>query len=124
MQDGRVEGLSARRALCRPDEIPEGGARGFPAAPGGFMGLFAVKRGGVVRVYVNSCPHLGLPLEMTPDRFLDAKGERIVCTAHGARFRIEDGFCVSGPCYGESLEPVPHILDEEGRISVAAEAGL
>jgi nitrite reductase/ring-hydroxylating ferredoxin subunit len=119
-----VAGLSARRALCRPDEIPEGGARGFAAAPGGFMGLFAVKRGGIVRVYVNSCPHLGLPLEMIPNRFLDAKAERIVCTAHGARFRIEDGFCVSGPCYGEHLEAVPHTLDAEGLISVAAEAGL
>jgi nitrite reductase/ring-hydroxylating ferredoxin subunit len=119
-----VERLSARRALCRPDEIRDGGARGFAAAPGGFMGLFAVRRGGVVRVYVNSCPHLGLPLEMTPDRFLDAKGERIVCTAHGARFRIEDGFCISGPCYGEHLELVPFELDADGRICVAATAGM
>ncbi len=101
--DGAV---TARRALCRADDIPEGGARGFPAAPGGLTGLFAVERGGVVRVFVNSCPHLGLPLEPVPDRFLDRKGEMIVCAVHGARFRVEDGLCVSGPCLGEALEVV------------------
>lgn len=98
--------LTARRALCPAGEIPEGGARGFPVAPGGLTSLFAVKRGGAVRVFVNSCPHLGLPLEPVPDRFLDRKGEMIVCSAHGARFRVEDGLCVSGPCLGEALEVV------------------
>jgi nitrite reductase/ring-hydroxylating ferredoxin subunit len=51
-------------------------------------------------------------------------GKAIVCSAHGARFRIEDGLCTSGPCHGESLEAVPVRLDEEGRVVVAADAGL
>ena len=112
-----------RRTLCRLDEIPDGGARGFPAAPGGFTGLFAVRRGGRVFVYVNSCPHVGLPLEMLPHRFLDTrKRENIVCSAHGARFRIEDGVCVSGPCLGEALEAVEaRIVD--GQVVVPADAG-
>jgi nitrite reductase/ring-hydroxylating ferredoxin subunit len=61
---------------------------------------------------------------MVPDRFLDQKRERIVCAAHGARFAIEDGRCVSGPCLGDSLEIVPHRLEADGTITVAAEAGL
>ena len=111
------------RTLCRLDDIPDGGARGFPAAPGGFTGLFAVRRGERVFVYVNSCPHIGLPLEPLPDRFLDARRQNIVCSAHGARFRVEDGVCVSGPCLGEALESVEaRIVD--GEVVVPADAGL
>lgn len=112
------------RVLCRIEEIPDGESRGFPPAPGGFTGLFAIRRGGQVFVYVNSCPHIGLPLDPAPHRFLDAKKAAIVCSAHGARFRIEDGECTSGPCYGESLEAVPARVDAEGRVIVPAEAGL
>ncbi|MGG5820310.1 Rieske (2Fe-2S) protein [Falsiroseomonas sp. HW251] len=112
------------RVLCRVDEIPEGESRGFPPAPGGFTGLFAIRRGAAVHVYVNSCPHIGLPLDPAPDRFLDAKKQHIVCSAHGARFRIEDGECFSGPCYGESLEAVPVRIDAEGRVIVPADAGV
>jgi nitrite reductase/ring-hydroxylating ferredoxin subunit len=122
--DGSVTGAAAERVLCRLDEIPDGGARGFAAAPGAFTGLFAVRRGARVWVYVNSCPHLGVPLDPVPDRFLDRRGENIVCSTHGARFRIEDGFCTAGPCYGQSLEAVPVRIDAEGRILVPADAGV
>ena len=110
------------RALCRLDEIPDGEARGFPPLPGGFTGLFAIRQGDGVRVYVNACPHLGLPLEPLPHRFLDGARHYAVCCAHGARFRVEDGFCVSGPCAGDSLEAVPARL-EDGVVVVAADAG-
>jgi nitrite reductase/ring-hydroxylating ferredoxin subunit len=112
------------RVLCRLEELAEGESRGFPPAPGAFTGLFAIRRGARVLVYVNSCPHLGLPLDPAPHRFLDAKRSAIVCSAHGARFRIEDGECVSGPCYGESLEAVAVRVDEEGRVIVPAGAGM
>lgn len=113
----------ADRVLCRLADIPEDGARGFAAAPGGFMGLFAVRRAGRVFVYVNSCPHIGLPLEAMPDRFLDHRKQTIICAVHGARFRIEDGMCLSGPCIGELLEPVPsRIVD--GHVVVPSNAGL
>src|SRR5919199_2022683 len=119
--EGEGPVTAAERVLCREEEIAEGEARGFAAAPGGFTGLFAVKKGGVVRVYVNSCPHVGLPLEMLPHRFLDAKRQTIICSAHGARFRIEDGVCITGPCMGEALEAVPvRIVD--GQVVVPADA--
>ena len=95
------ETLGGERILCRLEDIPEGGAKGFPAAPGGFMGLFAVRKDGRVHVYVNSCPHIGLPLEPAPDRFLDAKKQAIICSAHGARFRVEDGLLVVPADAGE-----------------------
>lgn len=110
------------RILCRLEDIPEDGARGFPGPPGSFVGLFAVRKAGQVHVYVNACPHIGLPLEPLPNRFLDTRKAHIVCAAHGARFRIEDGVCISGPCIGQALEAVPCRV-EEGMLVVPADAG-
>lgn len=110
------------RALCRLDELPEGTSKRFPPPPGGFAGLFAVRHDGIVRVYVNSCPHLGVPLDWVPDRFLSADGTLIVCATHGARFRIADGVCVQGPCFGEVLESVL-IQVKDGVILAPVSAG-
>lgn len=111
-----------RRALCRIDEIADGGARGFPGPPGSFTGLFAIRRGNQVFVYVNACPHIGTPLNLTGDRFLSRDGNRVVCVTHGAEFRIADGFCLSGPCQGEWLEAVASQI-EDGTVWIPADAG-
>jgi len=111
------------RLLCRMEDIPDGGARGFPPAPGGFTGLFAVRQGANVRIYVNSCPHLGTPLDWVPDRFLSADGSRIVCATHGAEFAIADGTCLRGPCSGDRLERVVAEL-RDGAVLVPDDAGL
>ncbi|MBI0538952.1 Rieske (2Fe-2S) protein [Roseomonas sp. KE2513] len=113
----------SERALCRLEEIPDGTARGFPPVPGGFTSLVVLRQGETVRVYVNACPHLGIPLEPLPNRFLDGTGRYLVCSTHGARFRVEDGFCTSGPCTGDRLEAVPVRL-ERGVILVPADAGV
>ena len=104
-------------------DIPDGGARGFEPAPGGLTGLFAVRQGEAVHVYVNACPHLGLSLDWMPGRFLTEDGTRIVCATHGAEFRVEDGHCLRGPPCGLSLEAVPAWITD-GLIEVPADAGL
>jgi nitrite reductase/ring-hydroxylating ferredoxin subunit len=111
------------RALCRLEELPVGTSRRFPPAAGGFAGLFAVRQDDAVRVYVNACPHLGLPLDWTPHRFLSADGSRIVCATHGAEFSIADGLCLQGPCRGECLEAVT-IQIKDGILLVPEDAGL
>lgn len=65
-----------------------------------------MQAGDAVRGYVNACPHLGLPLNLSGDHFFDAEGRLLLCRMHGALFRPEDGVCVSGPCAGEALEPL------------------
>ncbi len=111
------------RTLCRLADIPDGGAKGFPPAPGGFTGLLALRQGDAVFVYINSCPHIGTPLDWTPDRFLSADGRRIVCATHGAEFQIADGLCIRGPCRGDRLEPVV-VQIKDGTIYVPRDAGL
>ena len=93
------------RALCRLADVPDGGSAAFEAgAGGGRPGFMVLRRKGRVFVYVNRCPHVGLPLDLKPGRFLDREKTFILCTNHGALFRIEDGTCVSGPCAGDRLE--------------------
>ena len=111
------------RDLCALDDIPDGGARGFGASPGGFTGLFAVRRGERVFAYVNSCPHVGVSLDWAPHQFLSRDGAQIVCATHGAMFEIETGRCMEGPCGGQALEAV-EVRIEGGRILVPEDAGL
>lgn len=98
-----------RAKLCRLDDVPEGDSNGFVAAtPSGVRKPFlAVRQDERVCVYINSCPHTGAPLDFRPGQFLNHDKTLILCSTHGALFRIEDGFCVSGPCAGKSLEVVP-----------------
>ncbi len=111
------------RALCRIEEIPDGQGKGFAAAPGGFTGLVAVRQGQAVHVYVNSCPHIGTPLDWTPDRFMSADGQFIICATHGAAFSITTGECLRGPCRGDFLEAVVTEI-KDGIIYVPKDAGL
>jgi len=93
--------------LCRLDEIPDGEGRGFTIGEGEARTLIAVfRQGGRVHGYINSCPHIGTPLDMIPDRFLTLDKRHILCATHGARFRIHDGYCFAGPCRGERLKTI------------------
>jgi nitrite reductase/ring-hydroxylating ferredoxin subunit len=118
-----IPASGASRMLCRVTDIPDGGAKGFPPAPGGFTGLLAVRQGEAVFVYVNACPHIGTQLDWIPDRFLSADGTRIICATHGAEFQIADGLCTRGPCHGDRLEPVMTEI-KDGTIFVPEDAGL
>ncbi len=68
--------------------------------------LIAVRRGEDVRLYLNSCPHIGTPLDFTAGQFLNTGKDKIICSTHGALFEIDSGLCVHGPCEGQSLEPI------------------
>ena len=102
-----------RLTLCRWEALPEGAARGFDPLGRGRDTVFVVRKGGALHGYLDLCPHYGdTRLPWRKDAYLDAAGEAIVCSAHGARFDIASGRCVLGPCLGESLTPVPLELDD------------
>ena len=84
--------------------------------------MFVVKRASAVFAYVNDCPHTRSPLNWMGDRFLDHTRTLIQCATHGARFRMEDGLCVSGPCPGAYLKAVP-VRVEDGAVVVAGPPG-
>ena len=60
-----------------------------------------------IRAYHNACPHIATPLETFEHEFIDRQDPTLlVCSTHGARFRIKDGHCVAGPCKRVSLTPL------------------
>lgn len=97
--------------LCAPSELAEGQSRGFLVET---LNLLAVRRDGRVHVYLNRCPHRGVPLEWQADRFLDDSGSLIQCATHGALFLIDSGECVAGPCAGQALQAIECREDAEG----------
>lgn len=101
--------------LCRLEDVPIG--RGKEIVLGESSGrwpfrMFVVRSEASVWGYANACPHLHIPLDLSPDRFVSADGAFIQCANHGALFQLDDGYCVSGPCGGESLTQIPVVVKD------------
>ncbi len=98
-----------KQRLCALDELRDKQARGclMRSSGGKEISLIVVRQGKDVHVYLNRCPHTGVNLEWQPDRFFDMEGVFLQCATHGALFRPEDGYCVRGPCAGDSLQSIP-----------------
>ena len=101
------EGEGPRGTLCALEDIPDGTAKGFTLERDGEeIEIFVVRLKKSVRGYRNFCPHIGSPLDWKPDSFMSDDGKLLKCATHGALFRPEDGYCVAGPCEGDSLRAI------------------
>ena len=99
-----MEEVDLARVICPLHELADPGAKGFTMGEGDWpLRGFVVRRGTLVRAYVNHCPHAGFPLNWSPDAFLAPDAPLILCAMHGALFEIETGLCLSGPCDGLRL---------------------
>lgn len=100
-------GRAVRLNLCRLADVADGGSAGFALEVAGRSHrLMLLRQGERIFAYDNTCPHLGWPLDIVAGRFLDASGRHILCTGHGALFRLADGVCVKGPCIGARLTAI------------------
>ena len=99
--------------ICNIDDLSEASSRGFSVQLDGesIVG-FVVQKDGLFYAYLNTCPHTGAPLDWVEHQFLDLDGALIQCAVHDARFVIEDGECIAGPCAGESLQKL-HIIQQD-----------
>ena len=94
--------------ICELAQLTDPGSYGFSVkCTAGQVDGFIVQRDGECFAYRNSCPHTGAPLDWVEHQFLDIEGALIQCAVHDARFLIDTGECVFGPCPGESLEALP-----------------
>ena len=59
--------------LCQLDEIEDGNSAGFviETPDDGKRSVIAVRQADRVHAYVNSCPHIGAPLDFQPGQFLN-----------------------------------------------------
>ena len=118
------EAVDLTRVICPLHDLADPGAKGFTMGAGEWpLRGFVVRRGDVVRAYVNHCPHAGFPLNWAPDRFLAPTGQFILCSMHGAVFEMETGLCISGPCDGRMLRSLP-VRVERGYVMLGDEVPL
>ena len=102
--------------LCPLEEIADPGSCEFSWGDGPWpLEFFVVRKDSNLSGFVNRCPHAAHALNWQPNRFLTREQDLILCNSHGARFRIVDGLCVSGPCPGASLERIA-LSVEDGQI--------
>ncbi len=111
---------AVRHVVCRLQELPDPGARGFSLPGAQFPDeWFVVHWYGKVYAYHNVCPHAGRFLNWKPDAFLTRDRTLIMCAGHGALFAPDTGQCVAGPCMGHGLETLPAAI-EGGEVVVYA----
>jgi len=89
--------------VCSIEELSEGECA---SVSNNDKAYFVIHKNGDYFAYMNRCPHLGTHLEFQENKFLTLDQSLIQCAMHGALFEIDTGFCISGPCSGQSLVPV------------------
>ena len=99
--------------ICALDELSDPGSLEFQWGEGDWpLEMFDIRQGNSAFGYLNRCPHAGHALNWQSDRFLTNKRDLILCQSHGARFTIDEGLCVLGPCPGERLRPIKLLLHD------------
>jgi len=94
--------------LCKKHELPANSSKSFNInIDEQALELFVITQQDKVYAYKNNCPHLGIPLNWQPDKFLSLEETHIQCSTHGALFTFEEGVCIAGPCSGQSLSNIP-----------------
>ena len=88
-------------------------------AEGGNRSIVLIKYEDTVKAYLNNCPHQNVPLNEAYKIDVNPFEKTMKCSVHDAFFKIEDGLCVDGPCWNESLETVDIVIDESGDIYLA-----
>ncbi|GKT11088.1 MAG: ketohexokinase [Thiomicrorhabdus sp.] len=82
----------------------------------GRKSVVLIKYENSVKAYENNCPHQNVPLNEAYKIDVNPFEKTIKCSVHDAFFKIEDGLCVDGPCWNESLATVDIEIDDNGDI--------
>ena len=106
--------------ICDLNDIEDGESMGLTVEiNGNAKMLIAIRQGDQAFVYINSCPHIGAPLDLQPGKFLSHDKKHILCSTHGALFEINTGPCVFGPCQDDHLDVLPVQIENGEVLSTA-----
>jgi nitrite reductase/ring-hydroxylating ferredoxin subunit len=104
--------LAPGTRLCAVADVDDGAARVVELSRGWpIVEVIVMRRGDRWIGYHNRCPHQPVPLNLLSTVF--TLGDALVCDHHGARFQIDDGYCTTGPCKGESLAGVALVIRDD-----------
>jgi len=99
--------------LCNTNDIEDPGSKAFEVKiKRKTQSIFVVHKDGEFYGYLNQCPHTGATLEWQEDQFLDLDKALIQCAIHDARFIINTGECIAGPCVGDALQVIPLFIED------------
>ena len=113
------------RHICASDALVEGGVgvRFQVWVDGSAASAFVVRYQGAARAFLNVCAHRGVELDWEQGQFFDVERRWLICSTHGALYEPATGHCVSGPCQGASLVPLP-VNEQNGEVGLVAREGL
>lgn len=94
-------------------------ARATVVAMSGRHDVILIKLHNEIKAYENNCPHQNVPLNEAYKIDVNPFENTMKCSVHDAFFKIEDGECVEGPCWGEHLKAVTIRVDTDGNIYLA-----
>jgi nitrite reductase/ring-hydroxylating ferredoxin subunit len=100
--------------------LPDHGGKAiqYKADDGKVLNIFIQKIEGVIAAYENVCPHAGTPLNLFNDKFLDLDNKYLLCRTHGAKFDVNTGECIAGPCKHEFLRKIAFEI-KDGRFVIS-----
>ena len=105
--------------LCRIEDLKDPGTWNVVLGEGDdALDIVIVQTNGARHAYINCCPHEAIPLETFPNHFLTEDKKHLMCSGHGARFALDTGRCVHGPCEGEALGRLA-VVEEDGAVYLA-----
>ena len=108
--------MSKRVLVCKAEQLRQGEIIAVKLGSNEYgiprEGLVVVDESGTPHCYLNECKHLPIPLDGGSRDFFDAGGRHLFCGTHGAVYRLEDGYCLEGPCEGEALEAIPLSIED------------
>lgn len=108
--------------LCESNDLDDGEARGFDPDGQGRDLLSVVRCGDSLKAYKNECPHQGASLPWRKHAYLNRDQTHIICSAHGAKFEIDNGKCVLGAALGQSLQSVVVSVNAGGTVQAVLPA--
>jgi nitrite reductase/ring-hydroxylating ferredoxin subunit len=99
--------------ICNLGDIKDNNSIGLSTKINGALKkLIVVRSGRNTFVYLNSCPHIGAPLDLRPGQFFSHNKDNIICSTHGALFQIRTGLCIFGPCKDKYLKAIPICIED------------
>lgn len=113
------------QTICTGDVLANSGlgVRFLVTIDGVTTSAFAVRYRDRVNAYLNRCAHKLVELDWEEGRFFDLEGEYLVCATHGARYKPENGVCMSGPCPGAMLAPL-EVIEKDGEVFLVQQDGI
>lgn len=115
--DNLLKANEANKALANIKQLSNAKTTIVNDASGRSLVLIKYEDG--VRCFLNNCPHQDVPLNEAYKIDVNPFEKTMKCSVHDAYFNIEDGLCIEGPCWDESLTSIAIKLDENGDIFLA-----